>query len=175
VIVDEALRRTAREGLTGLTFGVLADTLSLSKSGLFAHFKAKEALQLAVLDEAGERFRQRVVAPALTRRPGRPRLLALFARYLDWMGEGCVYSTVAQEVDRLPPAVAAAFRDGQRRWQQTIADTAAVVVAPQWTDELVVQFLGLALAYQQGVRVFADTASRRRVVSAFEHVLEAMT
>src|SRR6185369_16419889 len=124
-IVEEALRQTGRDGLAGLSFGGLADALRLSKSGLFAHFKSKEALQLAVLDEAGVRFRERVLAPALARPAGRPRLLALFGRYLDWMGEGCVYSAIAQEIGSLPAPVEEAFRDGQRQWQQTIARVAA--------------------------------------------------
>ncbi len=41
-----ALARTV--GVEGLTIGRLADELSLSKSGLFAHFGSKEALQVAV-------------------------------------------------------------------------------------------------------------------------------
>ena len=35
-------------------------------------------------------------------------------------------------------------------------------------------FTGLALAYQQSVKVFADTADRRRVLKAFERTLETM-
>ena len=76
---------------------------------------SKEALQLAVLEEAGARFRQRVLTPALARPAGRERLLALFARYVDWMGDGCVYSTIAQEIGKLPEPVERAFRDGQRQ------------------------------------------------------------
>src|SRR4051794_26154829 len=108
-IVGTALDHAARHGLASVTFGVLADELQMSKSGLFAHFKAKEALQLAVLEEAGTRFRRRVIAPALTRPDGHGRLSHLFTNYLDWMGDGCVYSTVAQEIDKLPAGVADAF------------------------------------------------------------------
>jgi AcrR family transcriptional regulator len=171
-IVNEALRRSAREGLAGLTFGGLADELRLSKSGLFAHFKAKEALQLAVLDEACVRFRQQVVTPALARPAGRERLLALFTRYLDWMRDGCVFSTVAQEIDKLPGSVGEAFRLGQKRWQQTISRLAAETVGAQWAAEVALQFVGLALAYQRAVKVFGDTGARRRVLKAFERAIE---
>jgi AcrR family transcriptional regulator len=173
-IVDEALRQTARDGLAGLSFGVLAETLQLSKSGLFAHFRAKEALQLAVLEEAGVRFRHRVLAPALTRPPGRDRLLALFTRYLEWMGDGCVYSTIAQEIGKLPEPVEQAFRDGQRRWQETIRDVAAAAVGPQRSAEVTTHFIGLALAHQQAVKVFADTGARRRIIRTFEQTLRTM-
>jgi AcrR family transcriptional regulator len=172
--VAEALRQTTRAGLEGLSFGVLADNLGLSKSGLFAHFKAKEMLQLAVLAEADARFRARVVAPALARRRGREQLVTLFSRYLDWMRDGCVYSTVAQEMDMLPESVRAAFRDGQRQWQQLIGRLAGDTVGPQWSAGVVLQFVGLALAYQQAVRVFQDTGASRRVLNEFTRTLEAM-
>jgi AcrR family transcriptional regulator len=174
-IVDEALRQTARDGLAGLSFGTLADALQLSKSGLFAHFKAKEALQLAVLEEAGARFRKRVLAPALARPAGRERLVALFTRYVDWMGDGCVYSTIAQEIAKLPEPVERAFRDGQREWQQTISDVAAACVSPQWSAGVTLHFVGLALAYQQAVKVFAETGARRRIIRTFEQTLRTMT
>jgi AcrR family transcriptional regulator len=171
-IVDEAVRQTARDGLAGLSFGGLADALQLSKSGLFAHFKAKEALQLAVLEEAGDRFRQRVLGPALARPAGRERLLALFARYVDWMGDGCVYSTIAQEIGKLPEPVERAFRDGQRQWQKTIGDVAEAAVGPHRSVEVTLHFVGLALAHQQAVKVFADTGARRRIIRLFEQIVE---
>ena len=114
-IVGEASRQMLRVGLEGLSLGVLADSLALSKSGLFAHFKSKETLQLAVLDAATVRFSDEVVRPALARPAGRDRLEALFGRYLDWMATGCPFCVVAQEVDKLPDAVATAFADGQAR------------------------------------------------------------
>src|SRR5882724_4313439 len=49
-ILVHALRLATKVGFEGLTIGRLADELKLSKSGLFAHFKSKENLQLQVLD-----------------------------------------------------------------------------------------------------------------------------
>ena len=51
-ILEHATGLASQLGLTGLTIGVLADELRLSKSGLFAHFRSKEALQIQVLDHA---------------------------------------------------------------------------------------------------------------------------
>jgi AcrR family transcriptional regulator len=171
-IVGTALGHATQHGLASVTFGVLADELQMSKSGLFAHFKAKEALQFAVLEEAGSRFHRRVIAPALTQPDGRGRLANLFANYLDWMGDGCVYSTVAQEVEKLPTGVADAFRDGQRRWQRTIDDLARDAVGPQRAPDLALQFVGLSLAYQQAIRVFGDDSVRQRVDDAFQRAME---
>ncbi|MCB1155748.1 helix-turn-helix transcriptional regulator [bacterium] len=47
-ILDEAIRVASVEGLDGLSIGDLASRQGLSKSGLFAHFGSKEALQIAV-------------------------------------------------------------------------------------------------------------------------------
>ena len=62
-ILDEAVDLASVQGLGGLTIGPLAERLGLSKSGLFAHFQSKEALQLETLDRAAERFRAEVTEP----------------------------------------------------------------------------------------------------------------
>jgi len=94
---------------------------------------------------------------------------------VGWVRDGCGYSTVAQEMDKLPEPVQAAFRDGQRQWQQTIGRLASDAVGPKAAPDVVLQFVGLALAYQQSVKVFQDTGARRRVLKAFERTLETMT
>jgi len=74
-IVDQALDLVSTVGLDKLTIGALANATGMSKSGLFAHFKSKEQLQLQVLAEARERYVEVVVKPAL-HRPGRALLAA---------------------------------------------------------------------------------------------------
>lgn len=70
VIVSRALRIVSDVGYEGLSIGVLAEQTTLSKSGLFAHFKSKEALQLGVIEEVINQFTLRVVQPALASRRG---------------------------------------------------------------------------------------------------------
>ena len=60
-ILDEALGLTARTGLEALTIGTLSERAGLSKSGMYAHFRSKEALQIAVLDHAAEQLREAVI------------------------------------------------------------------------------------------------------------------
>jgi AcrR family transcriptional regulator len=64
-ILDHAIRLASESGLEGLTIGTLAEDLKLSKSGLFAHFRSKEALQIQVLEHAADVFVESVVRPAL--------------------------------------------------------------------------------------------------------------
>src|SRR5919197_5479706 len=77
-ILTHALGLATRIGFEGLTIGRLADDLKMSKSGLFAHFRSKEGLQLEMLRLAGARMVETVVKPALATPRGEPRLSALF-------------------------------------------------------------------------------------------------
>ena len=79
-IISRALGIVSDVGYEGLSIGVLAQETKLSKSGLFAHFKSKEALQLGVVQEVVSRFTLRVVQPALTAPRGEPRLRVLFEK-----------------------------------------------------------------------------------------------
>src|SRR6202008_2759204 len=62
-IIEAALAVARRDGLEGLTIGVLAERLGMSKSGVFAHFGSREDLQLAVLNEYAARFVDTVLRP----------------------------------------------------------------------------------------------------------------
>ena len=48
-ILDVALDAASRDGIEGLTIGLLADKMNMSKSGVFAHFGSREDLQIEVL------------------------------------------------------------------------------------------------------------------------------
>src|SRR6187200_2559100 len=83
-VLGSAIALASKVGFEGLTIGKLAEHVGMSKSGLFAHFSSKENLQVAVLDEAVERFIALVVTPALKMPRGEPRLRSLLERWLDW-------------------------------------------------------------------------------------------
>src|SRR5687767_14702937 len=83
-ILERALSLASSVGVEGLSIGGLAEDLSLSKSGLFAHFQSKEALQLQVLEHAASRFVELVVKPSLAAARGEPRIRAIFENWLRW-------------------------------------------------------------------------------------------
>src|SRR5690349_4730004 len=84
-ILDEAVELASVQGLGGLTIGPLAERLGLSKSGLFAHFESKEALQVETLQRAAERFRADVTEPLRALANRTERLGAFFQRWIDWL------------------------------------------------------------------------------------------
>ena len=98
-ILDEAVQVASTAGFEALTIGRLAERAEMSKSGLFAHFRSKEQLQLQALDHAAAWFTDLVVRPALKAPRGEPRLRELFERWLAWETEtlpgGCVFITGA--------------------------------------------------------------------------------
>ena len=121
-ILQQALALASQVGISGLTIGSLAAASGLSKSGLFAHFGSKEALQLAVVLAAQAQFVAETVQPALALPRGMARLTALFE---GWIGRleggcypgGCPLLAAAYEFDDQPGAVREALVAGQR-WQR---------------------------------------------------------
>ena len=55
-IIDAALRLASQVGLEGLSIGAVAEIMRMSKSGVFAHFGAREELQISVVREYFHRF-----------------------------------------------------------------------------------------------------------------------
>lgn len=107
-IVETALKIASREGLGGLTIGELAKAVGMSKSGLFAHFRGKDALQIDVVRAATERFVENVMRPAFRKPRGEPRLKALVDNWIAHLNDaeslpgGSVLIAASTEVDDRP-------------------------------------------------------------------------
>src|SRR5712672_2531443 len=84
LILKRGLALMSQSGLSGVTLGVLADQVGMSKSGLFAHFRSKEEVQIGLLQYMAEFATTRVVAPAMKADEGLPRLKALVANWFGW-------------------------------------------------------------------------------------------
>ena len=182
-IVGRALSDAVSVGLDGLTLGALAESLSLSKSGLFAHFRSKEALQLAVLDEAVSRFQKAVVRPALKAKEGRERLETLFDKFLAWMrGQddlgGCPFVVFSQEFASRPGPLRDRVVGIQKEWQGFIATCASQAIKTGAlkvdTDPLqfAFEFLGAGLAYQRASKLMGDRSALKRAHATFQTMLD---
>jgi AcrR family transcriptional regulator len=102
-ILDAALDLAGRDGLEGLTIGLLAERMKMSKSGVFAHFGSREDLQIEVIREYHRRFELEVFYPSLSYARGLPRLHAMVWRWmkkrLEEVATGCIYISGAVEYD----------------------------------------------------------------------------
>jgi AcrR family transcriptional regulator len=87
-ILEAAARLASVEGLEGLSIGRLAEHLEISKSGLYAHFRSKEELQLATIRTASEIYERDLVVPAMESPRGRDRLITFCDRFLEYIRSG---------------------------------------------------------------------------------------
>ena len=109
-ILDEAARLATVEGIDGLSLARLAEAVGMSKSGLFAHFKSKEELQLATVEAASSVFAQQVTEPASQAPSGVERLRRLVDGYLAYLEVetypgGCFFASTLAEMDTQPGPV----------------------------------------------------------------------
>src|SRR5260370_28490543 len=74
----------SQSGLAGVTLGVLADQVGVSKSGLFAHFRSKEDVQIELLSHMAEFAAAHVIEPSMKAAEGLPRLRALVRNWFGW-------------------------------------------------------------------------------------------
>ena len=184
LILERAAQTASRLGLEGLTIGQLASDLGLSKSGLFAHFQSKEALQVQTLRHAAELFVDRVVRPALKAPRGERRLRALFERWLAWaeadvLKGGCLFVAAATELDDQDGPVRDELVRQQRDWLELIANVARTGIAegdfrPGLDGEQVAyELYGVMLAYHHARRLLRDPRAPQRARDAFDALVEA--
>lgn len=186
-VLDEATRQVSVVGLGGLTIGLLADKAQLSKSGLFAHFKSKEQLQLAVIDHAAELFADRVVRPALKVPRGEARLRELFDRILRWgdgdlaLPGGCFFASVSPELDDAPPGpVRDRFVQAERDYTDTIVIVFRTGIAEGQfradadPEQFAFDLLGVLLSHHLTSRLLADPKAEDRARAAFEALVQAV-
>lgn len=178
-IVGRALALAQEVGLEGVSLGVLAVGMNLSKSGLFAHFKSKEALQLDVLREASERFARQVVLPALAQPRGEPRVRAMFENYLAWMDsrdrtKGCFFVALTHEYDDRPGPVRDLLVKCLGDWQQVLAEAARIAMEERHFDggveatQFVFELFGICMTFQQAFKLLGDRDAKKRARAAFE-------
>jgi AcrR family transcriptional regulator len=101
-VLDSAVALASDAGLDGLSLGQLAESLGVSKSGLFAHWRSKQDLQLATVERAREQWAEHVIDVARLAPRGVRRLWALHVARLDFYAShilpgGCFFASVKFE------------------------------------------------------------------------------
>jgi AcrR family transcriptional regulator len=128
VVLGKAVDVASVEGLEGISIGRLATELSISKSGLIAHFGSKEQLQLATIRAARAIFVTTVIQPALEIPAGLARLRALLETWLEYSSDrrfpgGCFFARASHEHAARPGAVRDALAAADREWVDLITRT----------------------------------------------------
>lgn len=181
-ILDVALDLASRDGLEGLTIGLLADRMNMSKSGVFAHFGSREDLQLEVLKLYHHRFEQEVFFPSVKEPRGIARLKAMFARWVKRVSvevaSGCIYISGAVEYDDRPGPIREELMAMVLAWQGALLRCARQAVEcgdlkpdtdPQ---QLVYEMYGLILALHHDARFLRIPGALERASVGFNRLIQ---
>jgi AcrR family transcriptional regulator len=179
-ILDTASRLARTVGLGGITIGTLAATAELSKSGLYAHFRSKESLQIQILEHARTRIVAQVLAPALAAPRGEPRVRAVFEHWLKWDGQegGCIFVAASSELDDQPGPVRDCVVRAQQDWLDSLAEVFRTGVkeghfhADADADQFAFELDGVMLSHHMNNRLLRDPRSEEKARRAFEALLD---
>ncbi len=168
-------------GVGGLSIGRLAEATALSKSGLFAHFGSKEALEVAVVEEGTRQFIQAVMVPALQQPRGEPRVRAMFDHWLAWGQRpgGCFFVGATAELDDRPGPPRDALVRTCKDWIDALATAATIAISEGHfrrdldPAQFAFELYGIMIGYHTFFRFLRDPAAMDRVRQAFERLLTA--
>jgi AcrR family transcriptional regulator len=180
-ILTRAFELATVVGVTGLSIGRLAEATGLSKSGLFAHFGSKEALEVAVVEEAARQFVQEVMVPALRERRGEPRVRALFARWWAWGNKpgGCFFLAASTELDDRPGPQRDALVRVCKDWLDELAKAARIAQAERHfrsdldPEQFAFELWGIMEGGHAFARFLREPAAAARTQAAFERLVKA--
>lgn len=181
-ILDVALEIASRDGLEGLTIGLLADRMNMSKSGVFAHFGSREDLQLEVIKLYHHQFEQEVFYPSIREQRGMPRLKSMFTRWIKQVSveitSGCIYISGAVEYDDRPGPIREQLVSMVKAWQEALLRCVQQAVdtgdlkADTDAQQMVFEMYGLILALHHDARFLRMPGSVERARAGFDRLIQ---
>ncbi|MDX8149333.1 DNA-binding transcriptional regulator, AcrR family [Lentzea waywayandensis] len=181
-ILDRSLAIASAEGLEGLTIGRLATELGMSKAGLLGHFGTKEALQLAVVDQAAEVFLREVPRKVKQMPSGLPRLIDVCEAWVSYLERevlpgGCFFTAATAEFDGRSGRVRDALAGMNALWRRDLrihirrAVSDGDLKLDTDVDQLIYEILGVMLALNHFLQLEHDSAAPRRARQALKRLL----
>ena len=182
-ILHAAAHLATTRGLEALSIGELAQHIGMSKSGLYAHFKSKEELELAAIETAAEIFRREVLTPARESPAGLGRVRALAGAFLGHLERrvfpgGCFFASVTAQLASNPGRPRARAADTLREWEgqfvEAVGDAVRAGELPGGTDvgQLVFEVTAVLARANFTWVLTGDTRVLDQARVGIEHVLE---
>ena len=173
------------EGLEPLSLGRLAAVTGVSKSGIAGQFGSKEALQLAVLQEAVRTFRREITVPAQRQAPGLARLQAVAENWLSYLDRGvfpggCFFTNVTSEFDGRDGPVREVIAGVNEDWRRYLATEIGAAVqrgelAPGTDPEqLIFELMGLMLSLNHSLQLDGDARAVDRARVGLARLLRSV-
>lgn len=178
-ILASGLDILSKNGLSGVSLGALAEQVGMSKSGLFAHFRSKDAVQIALLDAAVELGARQIEPSAQAAEPGLARLTAVFRAWCGWAARaglpgGCPFAAAAFETDDGAGAIRERLAAIETAWRERLSGYVRDAVAAEHlradldVDQFVWELNGIYLAHHVSERFHRSADAGRRAHVAFE-------
>jgi AcrR family transcriptional regulator len=182
-ILLAAANLATTRGLEGLSIGELAQHIGMSKSGLYAHFKSKEELELATIETAAEIFERDVLRPASESRGGIGRVLALGEAFLGHLERrvfpgGCFFATVSVQLASRPGRPRDRVMGLQARWLARFAEalgqavTAGELPRDADVDQIVFEVTAMLVRANFSWIATGETRVLDQARAGIRHVLE---
>ena len=180
-ILDRSLAIASAEGLEGLTIGRLATELGMSKAGLLGHFGTKEALQLAVVDQAAEVFLREVPRKVKQMPSGLPRLIDVCEAWVSYLERevlpgGCFFTAATAEFDGRSGRVRDALAGMNALWRRDLrihirrAVSDGDLKLDTDVDQLIYEVVGIMLALNHFLQLEHDSAAPSRARQALNRL-----
>ena len=181
-ILDQGLALMSQSGLEGVTLGVLADQVGMSKSGLFAHFRSKEEVQISLLEHTAKVGAAHIIAPSMKKPEGLPRLKALVTNWFGWapragLPGGCPVAAGLFEFDDMESPVRDKLLKMEAEWRGLLTKLVADAISLGHlrrdldADQFVWELSGIYLSHHAAQRFLKSPDADRRAAFAFEALL----
>jgi AcrR family transcriptional regulator len=181
-ILNQGLALMSQSGLTGVTLGLLADQVGMSKSGLFAHFHSKEEVQIGLLRHMAQFAAERVVQPAMRAEAGLPRLKALVKNWFGWaqragLPGGCPVAAGLFEFDDIDGAVRNQILAMESEWRGLLKQLVQEAIDHGHLatrldiDQFVWELCGIYLSHHAAHRFLRAKDADTRANTAFQALL----
>jgi AcrR family transcriptional regulator len=182
-ILKHGLALMSRAGLSGVTLGVLADQVGMSKSGLFAHFRSKDDVQIELLEHSAEFANQRVVEPSMAAAEGLPRLRAVVRNWFGWaqragLPGGCPVAAGMFEFDDVEGPVRDKILELESIWRRFLIQLVQRAVELGHLrhdldlDQFVWELCAIYLGHHAAHRFLRAADAEARADAAFQALLE---
>ncbi len=182
-LLEEGLALMSRAGLAGVTLGNLAGSVGMSKSGVFAHFRSKDDVQIRLLDHSARLAEAQVVGPAMRAPEGLPRLEALVHLWLGWarragLPGGCPVAAALFELDDVEGPVRDKVVALEAGWRGLLCGLVRRAVelkhlrADLDVDQFVWELSGIYLRHHAGHRFLRDPDADARAETAFRALVD---
>lgn len=181
-LLRSGLDLMSQEGLSGVTLGRLADSVGISKSGVFAHFASKEQVQLALLEYSTRFGAPVVLEPAMRAPAGLPRLRVVIESWFGWapragLPGGCPVAAAMFELDDVEGPVRDKVLEMEASWRAALggfvseAQRSGELRADLDVEQFVWELCGIYLSHHVAARFVRDPSADRRASIAVEALI----